>query len=264
MDEPGGLPARHRSVGAAAVREASSAYNIPVLLAGHQPNYLPYLGFFHKAAQVDRFVIVDNVQFVKRGPFGWIHRNRVLTVHGPRWLTVPVLTKGRYTQTIDETRINNALPWPRKHWRTIETNYGRAPHFARYAPVLAAVYEKPWERLAALNAALIQALLAAFDIDVPVDVASAHGVSGKGSDYVLDLCRRFGADAYLSGIHGRDYLDVARFRREGIDLRFQTFTHPVYPQQGGGPFVPNLSAIDLLFNCGPDSRAILLGEGGGR
>ncbi len=229
-----------------------------MLLVGHQPNYLPYLGFVHKIAQADAFVLVDNVQFVKRGPFGWIHRNRVLTRQGPLWLTVPVLTKGKFTQTIQETTINNALPWAHKHWRTIEIAYGKARHFARYAPPFAELYARRWEKLTDLNEALILAILAAFEIDVPVQKASALGVSGKATEYVINLCRKAGADAYLSGVHGQDYLEPARFQAEGIALRFQAFAHPVYPQAHPGAFTANLSAIDLLFNCGPESRKILL------
>lgn len=233
-----------------------------MLLVGHQPNYLPYLGFFHKLLRADRFVIVDNVQFVKRGRFGWIHRNRILTNAGPQWLTVPVLTKGKFDQTIRETRVDRKLPWARKHWKAIEIHYGKTPHFARYAPPFAAVYTggREWDSLAELNEVLIRALLTAFGIDVPVARASDLGVSGKATDYVIDLCRKTGADAYLSGVHGRDYLDVPRFAEAGIGLRFQEFAHPRYPQAYPGPFTPNLAALDLLFNCGPESRAILEGK----
>ncbi len=235
-----------------------------MLLVGHQPNYLPYLGFFHKIARADRFVIVDNVQFVKRGPFGWIHRNRILTNTGPQWLTVPVLTKGKFDQEIREVRINKALPWARKHWKAIAIHYGKTPCFARYAPPFEAIYARPWESLAELNEALIRAILAAFGIDVPVARASDLAVSGKGTDYVIDLCRKAGANAYLSGVHGRDYLETGKFREAGIDLSFQEFTHPRHPQAYPGEFTPNLSALDLLFNCGPESLKILTGAAAGK
>ncbi|MHC4605429.1 MAG: WbqC family protein [Planctomycetota bacterium] len=231
-----------------------------MIVTGHQPNYLPYPGFFEKIARADLFVLVDNVQFVKRGPFGWIHRNRIKTGSKWDWLTVPVLTKGKFSQTIRETRINSRAPWARKHWRTIEWNYRKAPHFARYAGDLKAVYDREWEWLWELNLELIRLILRWLEIPTPVKIASDQGIEGKAGDLVLDICRKTGADAYLSGVHGRDYLDEASFREAGIRLDFQDFDPFTYPQTPPEPFLPNLASIDLVLNCGPDSRRLLLGE----
>jgi hypothetical protein len=229
-----------------------------MILTAHQPNYLPYLGFVHKAARADMFMVVDTVQFVKRGPFGWIHRNRILGPNGVQWLTVPVITKGRFGQTIRDVEIRNDLPWRRKHWRAIEVAYRGAPHFARYAPALLDVYEREWTHLAPLAVCLIRLLFEWFHIDIPVRIASEEGIAARRTDLIIAMCRHVGADTYLSGIHGRDYLDEAAVAAAGIRLVYQQFSHPVYPQ-GREPFVPNLSAIDLLFRCGPDSRRILEG-----
>ncbi|MBI2900799.1 MAG: WbqC family protein [Planctomycetes bacterium] len=230
-----------------------------MLLTGHQPNYLPYAGFFDKVARADKLVIVDNVQFVKRGPFGWIHRNRIRAsgADGWDWLTVPVLTKGKFTQTIRETAIDNSLPWPRKHWKTIEWNYRAAPHFADYAPELRAVYEKKWEWLCELNVELVRVILRWLRLDKPLCLSSEIGAEGKAGDLVVDLCRKTGADAYLSGVHGRDYLDLPSFERAGIRLEFQEYRAAEYPQCFSGPFVPNLSVVDLIFNCGPRSLEVV-------
>lgn len=233
-----------------------------MLLAGHQPNYLPYLGFFHKLLQADTFVIVDNTQFVKRGPFGWIHRNKIRTRDGWMWLTVPVLTKGKFTQKINETLIDNKLPWQRKHWKSIEIHYAHAPFFARYKDPLREVYERKWENLAELNTELIRRLMDLLEIRKPVRIASTEGIEGKATDLVLDMCRKMGADGYLSGVHGQDYLEQEKFGHVGVNLVFQKFDHPQYPQCQPGEFVPNLSIIDLIFNCGPESRDILRGSGG--
>lgn len=230
-----------------------------MLLTGHQPNYLPYAGLFDKIARADRFVVVDNVQFVKRGPFGWIHRNRVRTAspEGWDWLTVPVLTSGKFHQTIKETAIDNALPWARKHWKTIEWNYRKARYFGDYAPDLRAVYERKWEWLTDLNVELVRLLLRFLGIDRGITLSSELGVEGKAGDFVLDLCRKAGADAYLSGVHGRDYLDLPAFERAGVRLEFQDYAAREYPQCVPGPFVPNLSVIDVIFNCGPESRKVV-------
>lgn len=234
-----------------------------MICTGHQPNYLPYPGFFHKIAQADCFVIVDTTQFVKRGPFGWIHRNRIRTDDGWAWLSVPVLTKGKFTQSILDTRIDAQRDWARKHWRALEWNYRRAPYFDRAAEFFRAAYERPWTSLAALNEHLIRGVLDLLGIRVRVERASDLGVTGRATDLVVDLCRKVGADTYVSGVHGRDYLDEGAFAAAGIGLRYQSYASPAYPQCHAGPFVPDLSIVDLVFNCGPGGLDVLLGKRSG-
>jgi len=233
-----------------------------MVLTGHQPNYLPYPGFFHKIARADRFLVVDNVQFVKRGTFGWMHRNRIRTgsVQGWDWLSVPVLTKGRFTQKISEAELDPAVPWARKHWRTLEVNYRRAKYFREYEAEFRALYEKPWTAFSDMTCAFIEMLLRLLGIPRTCDRTSALGIAGESTGLVLAMCRAVGADTYLSGVHGRDYLDAAEFERAGVRLVFQEFTCPEYPQAWPGPYIPNLSVVDLLFNRGPDSRKVLLGD----
>ncbi len=233
-----------------------------MILAAHQPNYLPYAGFFDKAARADRFLIVDNVQFVKRGTFGWMHRNRIRT-NSPRgwdWLSVPVLTKWRYTQKICEAEIDPSVPWARKHWRAIEWNYRRAPHFEEYADEFRRLYERGWTMFADLTCAFIELIMRLLGIHRRLERTSAMGIAGRSTDLVLAMCRAVGADTYLSGVHGRDYLDVSRFEAAGIRLVFQEFKCPEYPQCWPGAFVPDLSAIDLLFNCGQESLRVMTGD----
>jgi hypothetical protein len=233
-----------------------------MILTGHQPNYLPYPGFFEKIARADRFLVVDHVQFVKRGPFGWMHRNRIRTPspEGWDWLSLPVLSKGRFHQRIDEARLDNAVPWGRKHWRALEFHYRRAPHFRDYAEEFRAIYEKPWESFAELSCAFLALLLRLLGLPERLERTSALGVTGESTELVLSMCRAVGADTYLSGRHGRDYLDVAAFERAGVRLLFQDFKCPEYAQCWPGPFVPDLSTVDLLFNCGPRARGMLAGD----
>jgi hypothetical protein len=228
-----------------------------MIAAGHQPNYLPYLGFFAKVAIADVFVIVDNVQFVKRGPFGFQHRARIRTPDGWRWLTVPVLTRHKFTQRIMDVQINNAEPWRRKHWRSIWYNYKDAPYFGAYADHLESIYSRQWDRLCDLNVALIRFLFDSLGIRKPVYIASEVGIGGKASELIIDICRKTGADTYLHGRHGRDYADLELIAKSGIRNIFQYYEHPAYRQQFDG-FEPYMSVIDLLFNCGPDSLSILL------
>jgi hypothetical protein len=233
-----------------------------MILTGHQPNYLPYAGFFEKIARADRFLVVDNVQFVKRGTFGWMHRNRIRSnsPEGWDWLSVPVLSKGKYTQQIREAEIDNSTPWARKHWRSIEWNYRRAPHFKAYADGFRELYEKEWKSFCELSCAFIELILRVLGVSKTMDRTSALGITGESTGLVLSMCKATGADTYLSGVHGRDYLDEAEFGKQGIRLLFQDYACPPYPQCWPGEFIPNLSVIDLIFNCGPDSLKVITGD----
>ena len=230
-----------------------------MIVTGHQPNYLPYSGFFHKTAMSECLVIVDNVQFVKRGKFGWMNRNKIRTHSGWTWLTVPVLTKGRYHQKILETRINNDVDWRDKHWKSILINYGKSPYFSKYADFFEDLYKKEWEFLADLSETIIRYVLKELLINVKIIKSSQLEAEGKGADLIIDICKKLNADSYVHGKHGQDYISEERFRENGIKCIFQEFVHPVY-KQVYEPFIPNMSVIDLLFNCGKDSRQVLTGK----
>jgi hypothetical protein len=233
-----------------------------MILTAHQPNYLPYAGFFHKAARADRFLVVDTVQFVKRGPFGWMHRNRIRTAspQGWDWLSVPVLTKGRFTQKVRDAEIDPSVPWARKHWRALEWNYRRAPYFKDYAAEFRALYERPWKGFCEMTCAFLELLFGLLGLRRTLERTSALGIEGESTGLIVAMCRAVGAQTYLSGVHGRDYLDAAECERNGVRLVFQEFACPEYPQCWPGPFVPNLSVVDLLFNCGPESFRVLMGD----
>lgn len=218
-----------------------------MLLTGHQPNYLPYPGFFQKIAASDAFLIVDTTQFVKRGPFGWIHRNRIGTHAGPQWLSLPVLHRGRFHQRIADTELNPRLPWRRKHWRTIELGYQHTPGWTQHGPSLAEIYRQEWTHLAPFTTALIRWFLQALQIEVPVHLSSTLQAEGRSTEYIVAFCRELGATAYLSGVHGRDYLDHAVCAAAGLELRFQQYTPPRYHGHGGTPVTENLSLLDFLF-----------------
>lgn len=216
-------------------------------VAIHQPQYLPYLGFFHKLNQCDLFVALDNVQFQKNG---LQNRNKIKTSQGWQWLTVPVLHD--FGQPIREVQINLAQTWQRKHWSAIMSNYGRASYFPQVAPSLQALYEQAWTNLCSLDMALMQWFMEKMAIVKPVYYASQLGVTGNQTELLINICQALGAESYLSGPGGRRYMDLDAFEAAGIEVKWQAFTSPVYPQlfpQVG--FVPDLSALDGLFNCGP-------------
>jgi len=230
-----------------------------MIIAGHQPNYLPYLGFFHKITLCDIFVIVDTVQYVKRGPFGWINRNKIRTPDDWLWLTVPVLSKGKYTQSIIDTIIDNLKPWQHKHWRSITLAYQKAPYFHLYKDFFQKIYETKWERLADLNEVIIRYIISALDIKVEITKTSTIKAEGQGTGLIVAMCKKLGADTYVHGKHGKDYIDPTKFADNNIKCIYQEFNHPVY-RQAYEPFIPEMSIIDLLFNHGKESLTILKGN----
>jgi hypothetical protein len=225
-----------------------------MILTAHQPVYLPWLGLFHKVALADHFVSFDDVQY---SPRDWQNRNRVKTPAGVTWLTVPVLDAGHRDKKLWEMEINNTVPWRRKHWRTLTYSYQKAPFFDLYAGFFEQLYRTEWRLLCDLNHHIFRWLLTTMGFDRPISIASAQGFKGVKSDLVLDMCKRKGATHYIFGSLGTDYADIAEFESAGISVSFQDYKHPVYPQMHG-LFVPNLSVIDLLFNCGPAAGSIIL------
>lgn len=218
-----------------------------------QPGYLPWLGFFDQMLRSDTFVYYDDVQFDKHG---WRNRNRIKSPNGPVWLTVPVLNSGRHGQRIDEVEIDNRSPWARKHVTAIAQNYARTPYVGRYLPQLEEVLSQRWERLVELDIAVVKLMCEWFGITRTIERSSKLEIEGGKSERLLEICRHFGADCYLSGDSAKDYLNVDLFARNGIRVEWQSYQHPAY-QQLHGDFIPYLSALDLMLNLGPDSFNIL-------
>ena len=220
-----------------------------MIIAIHQPNYLPYLGFFDKMAKSDIFVIYDDAQFNKSD---FQHRNRIRIYHGWKWLTVPVEKK---RIPINEVKIRNevktwkGVKWSDAHFRDIHDNYKDTPYYSVYADELMRIYKRNYEKLVDLNMELIRFLMKAFDIDVKIVFSSDLGFTSKSTQKLVEIVEALGGDVYLSGPKGKDYLDVSLFGRKGIKVVYQDFKHPVYKQQYEG-FVPNMAAIDALFNIG--------------
>jgi len=225
----------------------------------HQPEHLPWLGFFDKASQADVLVLLDDVQFRKNY---FQNRNRILSANGPVWLTVPVFSKGKGDQLINEVRINNdGNPlWGEKCWKSMSQCLGKASFFPDHREFFNSLYQTRWELLGDLNATKIRYLVSALGIDAELVSASELAVTGERSERLVNICAKLGATTYLSGVSGKEYLDLAMFGRKGIEVRFQEFYHPIYKQLYN-PFVACLSVVDLLFNYGPDSLNVIGGIG---
>lgn len=225
-----------------------------MIVSINQPAYLPWLGYFHRIAVSDVHVVLDHVQFEKNS---FVNRNRVRTSTGSTWLTVPVRTKGRFGVAIDELEIADER-WARKHWRTIEQGYSHAPYFDELAPSLESIYHRRWTRLLDLCTELTNWQLGILGISTPLHASSTLEPTAHKAELVLELCVALGATTYLSGPLGRRYIREDVFAAAGIDVVYDDYNHPAYRQQFE-PFMPAMATIDLLMNCGPGSRDILLG-----
>jgi hypothetical protein len=218
-----------------------------------QPCYIPWRGYFHLIHLADVFVFLDDVQYTSRD---WRNRNMVKGVHGPLWLTVPVITKGRRGQLIKDVEIDNSTAWGENHLSTIRHCYAQAPHVDEYMKGMEEKYAQRWESLCDLDIDLTRSIAGLLDIDTQFVRSSALNADGAKTERLVDICTRVGITRYISGPSGRDYIDPEVFSRAGIDLVYHAYEYPEYPQPFGA-FEPNVTIMDLLFNCGDQSSRFI-------
>ncbi|MEW6210177.1 MAG: WbqC family protein [Acidobacteriota bacterium] len=225
-----------------------------------QPTYLPWIGYFDLIDRCDCFVFLDSVQFNRRS---WQQRNRVKGPDGIHWLTVPVLSKGKQEQLISEVEIDPTTGFQEKHIRTVSHMYAKAKFFSDYFDEMARILRKPRHFLADLNIELIEWLCDKFGVRRQFVLSSALDIEGKKVDLLIDICKSIGAERYLSAEGSRPYIEENDlFSENRIELKYHDYHHPEYKQLHGD-FVPYLSALDLLFNEGPSSLAIIRSGRGG-
>jgi len=230
-----------------------------MIVAIHQPHFLPWLGYLHRMMRVDLFVLLDHVQFERRN-----YQNRALIrlEDEARWLTVPVVQLSQ-KERIVEKRVDNPETdgprwWGPNSFQTLRYAYRKAPYFELYAPRLQEMLHARWEKLVDLNIATLEFVREALEIRTPMVRSSTLPVEGQRSGLLLDICRKVEATAFLGGMGGsRTYLDHDAFAAASMGVVWQEFRHPQYPQCGDAPFIPGLSALDVLFNCGPAAREIV-------
>jgi hypothetical protein len=229
-------------------------------VAAHQPHAFPWLGYLHKVANCDLFVVMDDLQFEAQN---YQNRNRVKVNNGTTWLTVP-LVRGAQTERICDKRIAPSLSpkehWQRRIWATLCTHYGKTDHFADFRTTLEEVFTRSWERLIDFDLHMLKLMCGWLRITTPIVLGSTLELQGQKSERIIHLCQRVGASAYYSGKGGsQSYLDISAFERAGIVVEWQTFDHPVYdqrfPELG---FMKNLAALDFLFNCGAEDCSRVL------
>jgi len=221
------------------------------LVTIRQPGYFPYLGFFKKIESCDVFVFLDDVQFEKND---WDNRNKIKTVDGPAWLTVPVLHK--FGTKLNEIRIDNNQEWSKKHRKTIEMNYQKAKYFSDYWDDIESILNKKWEKLIDLNFEFITYFMKKLSITTHTVKSSELKITKTGSERLLEICKKLNSDTYLSGELGRNYLNEEIFSENKIDVIYEKFSHPVY-RQIHGEFLPNMAVMDILFNEGENAANIL-------
>jgi hypothetical protein len=222
----------------------------------HQPDFLPWLGFFHRLARADLYIALDHAQFVSGTSRSWTHRDRIKTASGPKWLSLSV-RKASLGTPISEVALSPDGAWREANLNLVREAYRQAPHFGLVFPRLEALYAANHERLVDMTLASIDLLSEMLDVRCRRELSSGMEPNGASNEMLVDLLRKRSATRYLSGVGAKSYFDPSPFAAAGIDVVWQEFAHPVYPQLHGA-FMPMLSAIDMLFNCGIErSRNIL-------
>jgi len=221
----------------------------------HQPDFLPYLGFFHRFLHADLWVVFDNVQFLS-GSKSWHNRDKIKTPNGAKWITVAV-QKSKRDMKINEVLLSENADWRGGNLNLIRENYRKALFYGEIFPHMESLYSCKCERMIDFNLKSIEMLMDIFDIRIEKILASTLNPVGKSNYLLVDILKKVEAATYLSGIGARDYYDPKPFEDAGIKVVWQEFKHPVYLQLHG-EFMPYLSSVDLLFNCGIEkSREII-------
>jgi hypothetical protein len=227
-----------------------------MILSASQPYFAPFPGFFYKAYRSDIFVILDEVQF-PRGTT-WITRNRFKGDQGILWLTIPVWKKGLGLQFIEKVRICDEGRWRKKHYLSLKNAYSNAPYFQDHQAFLEKMFAKRFDKIIDLNMEIIRYLMDSLQIQTKVQLVSELDIEGQGEQRLIDVCKKMKVDRFLVQAPARKYLNPELFNQAEISLEFFRYPTPLYPQLWGD-FIPNLSAFDLLFNCGPKAHDILFG-----
>ncbi|MRS11744.1 MAG: wbmP [Actinobacteria bacterium] len=229
------------------------------LVAIHQPNFFPWLGFFDKIARADVFILMDNAQFQKTGGC-WTNRVKMMVGGEPRWVTAPVDRSYHGTLAISDIRLDGSSNWREKVWKTIEVSYGKASCFDDVAGILNELVMNPDDSLADYNIAAIESLRSCLGLGRTEIMRGSEldDLEASATDLLISMVKSAGGDSYLAGGGAEGYQEDAKFTDAGIDLVYQRLEHPVYSQYRAPEFAPGLSVVDALANCGFEGTARLL------
>lgn len=228
------------------------------VIAIHQPTFFPWLGFFNKIIRSDIFVILDSVQFPKTGGF-WVNRVKILINGNEHWLTVPIIRAYSGLKLITEMEINNTTRWREKMIKSLEINYKKAPHFESVFPMIRSLISPENSSICDYDLNIMNHLCSVLSIDTAKVVRSSTlNHEGSATDLLVSIVNLVGGGTYMCGGGAANYQEDDKFAHAGIELLYQNFQHPVYPQFNSKTFVPGLSVIDSLMNCGIDGVKDLL------
>lgn len=228
-----------------------------------QSNYIPWKGYFHIIHSVDALILLDDVQYTRRD---WRNRNKIKTKDGLKWLTIPVQTKGNYHQRINETQTQGG-EWTKKHWHMLEDAYRSAPFFRHHSDHIYYLYQKASEEsyLSHINMIFLRALCDLFQITTPISFSTDYYSTEvldnfDATERLVALCKKAGADCYLSGPSAKNYLDCKKFENEGIAVDFMQYPDYTEYPQGYGSYEHYVSILDVLFHVSNDITFITEGS----
>lgn len=219
-----------------------------------QSNYIPWKGYFDQINIADTFVIYDCVQYTRRD---WRNRNKIKTPQGLQWLTIPVEVKGKYFQSIRDTKISD-VNWAKPHWSSIKLNYSKAKFFKDYKDQFEQLYlGNSLQFLSEINYLFISEINKILEITTDIKWSSEFELSEDKSERLLNICKELNATSYLSGPAAKDYLSVDIFKKSNIEVEWMDYSNYKEYEQLYGPFDHFVSIIDLIFNNGPSSKNFL-------
>lgn len=230
------------------------------VVAIHQPNFLPWLGYFAKIAACDVFIVMDNAQFPKTGG-SWTNRVKMRIGGEAAWVTVPIVRAYHGVRTVKEMEIDDRSPWRAKLLKTVRMSYARATHFEEVYPLIEKLVTYPSASLSEFNLFGVREISAALGIDTTkLVVGSQLNAPGTATTLLINMVRAVSGTIYLCGGGAAGYQDDDQFAAEGIQLRYQAFSHPEYQQRAGDPFLAGLSIVDTLMWIGTSGTSLLLRE----
>lgn len=220
------------------------------IVAIHQPNFFPWLGFFDKMIRSDVFIVLDNVQFQKTGGT-WTNRVKLLNNGNPIWATAPIVRTYSGIRRISEMEISEDTPWRKKLLRTINTSYAKADYFKALFPHFEPLILNPTSSLFEYNYFAIKSMVELLGLESKeIVLGSSLNVSSHSTDMLVEITQTVGGTIYLSGDGAEGYQESEKFAQAGLSLKFQNFVHPRYVQTRAEKFIPGLSVMDALFNIG--------------
>lgn len=220
-----------------------------------QSNYIPWKGYFDIMNMVDEFILYDDVQYTKND---WRNRNRIITREGPRWLSIPVVSAGKFYQKIKETKVADHK-WADRHWRSIECSYARANFFSMYAERIKKIYEacRMEDYLSRINYAFLQEICDILGIQTKITWSFDYQLAEGKTKRLVSLVKDAGGSSYLSGPAAKDYIQEELFEEAGIELVWMDYSgYPQY-EQSFGYFEHGVSVLDLIFHKGPEARKFM-------